>query len=802
MINCKYCIFLPVIFVFIIFVTGCSGVSSPIEPGQAALNNYLNELPLICLTDANAASNAIGLLGAYELTVNENEISAELVSKRYSSIGESFIVNGISFFTIAPCSNCLKIESITLVAPYIEVTFSISHPFEKGDPFKPPTGRNRLDLDVFDLALVVAPVNTTSTVFSLTGASAYTEICCEADGYTTELAEVTGDTAAYPFFLVVDDSISGTSTFNKFKMGTKNVEFDTMFIGGYFELYLTMGYGASAVKVNRLNPTYYNPEFNRKAAWKVDVTPPEGEYPPAMGNTWDDTDDSTAYNVTVEVYDWQIGANVDSELTNTTDIYAASDVGSVSVEIPSMNSTLQSITTADSGSGMPDSPLVFTIPITNDNLLVAGEYMGLVKVTDERVPPSAPSPGETDALVDVPDGVSISYIGMPEFATYQTFTATVVLGIIPTIEITSPNGGESWMVGSRHDITWTTTDYTGDIKLEYSKDEFVADTNEIIASTEDDGIFDWLIPDDPSDTVRVRATLVGAPSFYDDSDLDFSIIEQMDEVIVYCRGSMIPEQIYSIDIEGIGPPEQWTNETGFNFVEVPKISPCGAHILYTLRPMMMAEEIKIIDVATGVITTITPSGHAAKYGDFSHDGTNIVAGVSAGAGGPCDLWTMDYDGGNAAVLPNGTGLNVNRPEYSVDDSEIYYTNSSSHEIMIYNVTTTGVTQFSGTGVWNDSPHGSIDGTQIAWATNYGNFCRWIYISPAGGPWNPWDKIIGFDQCVTTPCYSPDGTKMAVAHSGASIYEIAIYDLTDDTWTDITNNSVYDLDPDWGYIIPH
>jgi hypothetical protein len=515
-----FCIF------FALLLVGCSSGDSPTSPQENGISNTIDNLPIIGASLFEDGSfNALGMLGAYELTINPENSSAELTAKRTSAIGESYVVSGIGFFTISPCSNCLKLNSIELNPDgNVVLTFSISHPFEKGDAFKPPSAINRLDLDVFDLALIIAPQEATATNYNLTGVSAYNNTCVEADGYTTELAEMLEDSAAMPYFLVIDDSIGGTGSYNKFEMGTKDIEFDTVFdlSSGVlrFDLYLTMGYGFSAVKAGRLNPAYYNPEFNRKSAWKVDVTPPEGENPPAVGNTWSNTDNTTAYNVTVEVYDWQIGANVDVALTNTTDIYAASDVATVSVEIPGMNSTLQSVTTADSGLGTPDDPLVYTLSITNENLLVEGEYTGLVKVTDER---AVGAIGDRDFLIDSPDGVNLVNYNLTEFATYQTFTATVVIG--STIELTAPNGGEEWSSGTDNNITWSTTLYSGMIKLEYSKDGFVADINEIIASTDDDGVYEWTIPDDPSTTVRVRASLADAPTVYDDSDADFSIVE-------------------------------------------------------------------------------------------------------------------------------------------------------------------------------------------------------------------------------------------------------------------------------------
>lgn len=409
-----------ILAVLVLALTGCSsGSDNPLTPNHNNNDSISGSIPIIGAAQyQNGYFNTTGVLGMYELFVDQSTATAELIAKRSSSIGESFVVNGISFFTITPCADCLKLKSLALEPPYIKAIFTISHPFEKGNVGQPPTASNRLDLDVFDLALIVLPKESMATTYSLTDISAYLEICANMDGYTRELEEVISDSTACPYFLVVDDSDTGTSTFNMFEMGAKDVEFDTWFTGGTFDLYLTMGYGASAIKANRLNPTYYNPEFNRKSAWKVVVTPPS--------ESWVDNDNTTTQNVTVEIYDWQTGANIDSELTNPTDIYAASGVSEVTIEIPGMNSALPTVNTADSGFGTPESPLIFIVPIANENLVGEGEYISLVKVTDERVPPSSPPPGETDALVDVMNGINISYKGMPEFATYQTFIASVI----------------------------------------------------------------------------------------------------------------------------------------------------------------------------------------------------------------------------------------------------------------------------------------------------------------------------------------------------------------------------------------
>jgi len=428
-------------FLVYLLMAGCSGDGkAPVIPADNTSANpvgSLDTLPVIggSMND-DGSYQALGLMGAYELSIDPVKTSAELVSKRLPTLGQSWIVSGIGFFTIAPCSNCLQISSIALTTEYyLKLTFNIKHPFQKGDLLKPPSALNRRDLDVFDVALVIQPKGITPVNYALIGAKIYSGILANNAGYTKELANVTDDNAALPYALVIDNSLGGTSTYNKFAMGADSF-FDVFFnlnmmTAFSFDMYLTMGYGASAANKNqRLTPTYFNPEFNRKPAWKVVVTPPQGTDPPEMGNTWDDNNGTDIYNVTVKVYDWQQGVTtINNPPVAPGDIAFASNVSRVTVEIPGMTSTLPSASTPTSGTGTPANPLVYTVPIANQNLLDAGEYIGLVKVSDTRIPVTTP-PGEfgIDFLIDAPDGVTMTNYAIPEFATYQTFVATVVIG--------------------------------------------------------------------------------------------------------------------------------------------------------------------------------------------------------------------------------------------------------------------------------------------------------------------------------------------------------------------------------------
>jgi hypothetical protein len=410
-------------------VLGCSTVYNPV-------NLNPDNMPGISESD-NMTSNT-GIFGSYELSFDPESLTADLISKRIVSIGESWSVNGKVLFDVEPCRNCLNIRTIDVDDDGNAIlTFTISHPFPKGTSTDPITAVNRADLDVFDMAMVILPEGSfTSTTYDL--GKIYSGFCYKPDGYTRELANMLSDQAALPYFLVIDESnkTSSTHDFNRFEMGTVEQEFDIVLASASkpwtVELFLTLGYGFSAKKFKRFEPKYFLPEFNRKSAWKVNVIPPEGNDPPSNTNTWVEGDTTTTYPVTVQVWDWQQGAAVSVE-TKFSDspldqVYAASNVAGVKLEIPGMYDLVVENTVPETGgTGLPGAPLVYIFNIANEENLVAGEYIGIVKVSDERSPSNdLPPTGARDYLITSETGTDAEFFKVPEYATYQTFTATVV----------------------------------------------------------------------------------------------------------------------------------------------------------------------------------------------------------------------------------------------------------------------------------------------------------------------------------------------------------------------------------------
>ncbi|MFH1320281.1 MAG: CUB domain-containing protein [Bacteroidota bacterium] len=90
-------------------------------------------------------------------------------------------------------------------------------------------------------------------------------------------------------------------------------------------------------------------------------------------------------------------------------------------------------------------------------------------------------------------------------------------------KVTQPNGGETWYPNTSYNITWTAASYlTANVKIEYSTDGGSSWTT-IIASTLNDGIYSWSVPNDPSPNALVRISEVGVPSHVDTSDAVFTM---------------------------------------------------------------------------------------------------------------------------------------------------------------------------------------------------------------------------------------------------------------------------------------
>lgn len=100
---------------------------------------------------------------------------------------------------------------------------------------------------------------------------------------------------------------------------------------------------------------------------------------------------------------------------------------------------------------------------------------------------------------------------------------------VPAITVTAPNGGEVWLVNSAHNITWSSSDFSGTVKLEYSTDSGTSWTT-ILASTANSGTYAWTVPNASSRFCRVRVSDASDSSPSDVSNADFEIAPETEEL--------------------------------------------------------------------------------------------------------------------------------------------------------------------------------------------------------------------------------------------------------------------------------
>jgi PcRGLX-like protein central beta sandwich domain/PcRGLX-like N-terminal RIFT barrel domain len=92
------------------------------------------------------------------------------------------------------------------------------------------------------------------------------------------------------------------------------------------------------------------------------------------------------------------------------------------------------------------------------------------------------------------------------------------------ITLTSPNGGETLLIGSSYPITWASTGSVGAVKIEWSSNNG-GTWSTVSATTANSGSFLWLVSALPSTECLIRIIEVGG-SVFDISDASFTIANQ------------------------------------------------------------------------------------------------------------------------------------------------------------------------------------------------------------------------------------------------------------------------------------
>jgi 5-hydroxyisourate hydrolase-like protein (transthyretin family) len=131
-----------------------------------------------------------------------------------------------------------------------------------------------------------------------------------------------------------------------------------------------------------------------------------------------------------------------------------------------------------------------------------------------------------------------------------TFT---IVSPIPRLNLMSPNGGETWIMGTTYEITWNSSnDPSGFVKIELCKEY---QTVVITPSTANDGSYEWLVPVDILASSDYRVKITTSSTFLSDySDSYFTIALPGSITVTSPNGGELWEQgkTYTITWTSVG----------------------------------------------------------------------------------------------------------------------------------------------------------------------------------------------------------------------------------------------------------
>ena len=125
-----------------------------------------------------------------------------------------------------------------------------------------------------------------------------------------------------------------------------------------------------------------------------------------------------------------------------------------------------------------------------------------------------------------PDGSLIlsnsTLYGMTGYGGSNGYKGVVFSLAVPGITVTAPNGGESWNVGSSHDVTWTSTGTIANVNIDCSTNSG-GNWTSVAAGTANDGSYTWTVPNTPSTTCLARVSDAANAATLDTSNAVFII---------------------------------------------------------------------------------------------------------------------------------------------------------------------------------------------------------------------------------------------------------------------------------------
>jgi len=231
----------------------------------------------------------------------------------------------------------------------------------------------------------------------------------------------------------------------------------------------------------------------------------------------------------------------------------------------------------------------------------------------------------------------------------------------PLVDVTSPDGGESWAAGSSQVITWTATDdiVVASVDLAFSTDGGATFPTAIATGIANSGSYNWTVPLAVTTQARVRVRAVDGSGNVgsDSSAADFAITGWVITATAGPNGTIAPSGAVSV-ANGSTPSFTMTPATGYHVLDVlvNGVS-VGAVTSYQFAPVTADQTIAAsfaINTYTLTLGTVG-SGTVTPVPDQpAYDHGTIVQLTATPAGG----WNFDFWTGGASGSANPLNLTM------------------------------------------------------------------------------------------------------------------------------------------------
>jgi hypothetical protein len=352
----------------------------------------------------------------------------------------------------------------------------------------------------------------------------------------------------------------------------------------------------------------------------------------------------------LEIFDHQGAVNPGGVPGEVSAIWLESDVLPTPVDVLGSAAIKAGTTIASS---------IFEIELLSLDLTGSGPVGFLATVES-----SAPTTYEPQ----IAGGSAFKYPDAP-LAAYFTFTGTVLDHVPAVLEVTSPNGGETWAVGSAHTITWNPGGVSGTVYIEYSKDDFVSDVHSISTGEANDGTYGWAsVADDPSDTVKVRVSSTVNPLVNDKSDGYFSItaFDWPTTPVLIDPDHTVYATRFAVDVNGTVhalycdySKMYWSYSTdkGNNWVNKGEVATVTSGLAFS-SSLNFNPNLQMDAAGNYVYAVFAESGSTCKVRGMRLDANDLTAGWSSAG----TIWSVTgyyfFYGLSVSALPDGNCMVV------------------------------------------------------------------------------------------------------------------------------------------------